>query len=131
MENNYHIKVTTYCCFLPDLTRFTASYCAGPKPCKRSHQKAIHTVSLYSFFRKPSRVISRMAAHPCVYLIFQQIQIPASHFPLQLKDSYRRCPRMMCWLLSRFITARSTDNILPLRFIQFQHCQEFIQRRVR
>ena len=32
MENNAHIKVSTYCCFLPDLTRFTASHCAGPKP---------------------------------------------------------------------------------------------------
>ena len=29
-----HIRTSAYCCFLPDLTRFTASHCAGPKPCQ-------------------------------------------------------------------------------------------------
>lgn len=27
-----HTKRSAYCCFLPDLTRFTESYCAGPQP---------------------------------------------------------------------------------------------------
>lgn len=26
-----HIESTTYCCFLPDLTGFMGSYCAGPE----------------------------------------------------------------------------------------------------
>ena len=29
-----HMRTSTYCCFLPDLTRFTVSYCAGPRPCQ-------------------------------------------------------------------------------------------------
>ena len=29
-----HIRTSAYCCFLPDLTRFTVSYCAGPRPCQ-------------------------------------------------------------------------------------------------
>ena len=36
-----HIRASAYCCFLPDLTRFTASHCAGPKPRRRSCQKTI------------------------------------------------------------------------------------------
>lgn len=47
-----HTKRSAYCCFLPDLTRFTASYCAGPKPCERNHQKAIYLYD-YIMFEKP------------------------------------------------------------------------------
>ena len=36
-----HIRASAYCCFLPDLTRFAESYCAGPRPIRRSFQKAI------------------------------------------------------------------------------------------
>ena len=49
-----HIRTSAYCCFLPDLTRFTASYCAGPKPCQakllkgRSIQFIWH-ITLYCF----------------------------------------------------------------------------------
>ena len=34
-----HIRTSAYCCFLPDLTRFTASHCAGPKPCQAKLSK--------------------------------------------------------------------------------------------
>ena len=44
-----HTRVLTYCCFLPDLTRFTVSYCAGPKPCERNHQKAISCYMIILF----------------------------------------------------------------------------------
>lgn len=38
-------RMTTYCCFLPDLTGFVGSCCAGPE---RQHQftKADHTVAI-------------------------------------------------------------------------------------
>jgi len=49
-----HIRTSAYCCFLPDLTRFTASYCAGPKPCQAKLLKGrsiqfIWYISLYCF----------------------------------------------------------------------------------
>ena len=34
-----HIRGPAYRCFLPDLTRFTGSYCAGPQSLLRSHQR--------------------------------------------------------------------------------------------
>ena len=125
-----YIKRSAYCCFLPDLTRFTASYCAGPKPCKRSHQKAIHTVLLYSFYREPSRGNSSMTVDPCTDLTPQQIQIFARFSYLQLKYHNRFFSSAAYLLIPVDITSRSADHILPPGFIQIHHRQEFIQRRI-
>ena len=53
-----HIRTSAYCCFLPDLTRFTASYCAGPKPCQAKLLKG-RSVDF-------SLRISR--SHPCSFM---------------------------------------------------------------
>ncbi len=47
-----HIRTSAYCCFLPDLTRFTASYCAGPKPEQAKLLKGISTHLIIWFLRR-------------------------------------------------------------------------------
>ena len=47
-----HIRTSAYCCFLPDLTRFTASHCAGPKPCQAKLFKGnFYFQSVYPSYR--------------------------------------------------------------------------------
>ena len=71
--NLRHIETSAYCCFLPDLTRFTASYCAGPKPCIRNHQRAILML--------PSNYIIFDFHRQEAYLTEAQYKIPLSSLP--------------------------------------------------
>lgn len=40
-----HTRDTAYCCFLPDLTGFTASRCAGPECQHHFHEAVLETTS--------------------------------------------------------------------------------------
>lgn len=43
-----HIRTSAYCCFLPDLTRFTGSHCAGPKPTSEAVKGQSSSFFIYS-----------------------------------------------------------------------------------
>ena len=60
--NLRHIETSAYCCFLPDLTRFTASYCAGPRPRQTELLKDKLSYQLYDFMMILSRQIYFMSS---------------------------------------------------------------------